>query len=122
MKTKISIIVTEVTHDYDPYGMTNARFLVDDDHNFISKYLSVKSLNGTIQELLYEYTSIDIRLYYPQLTDFIHEEKSSECEVIYVLKLPKDLFSVKEGYLLTADQFEVKEKYERSIRGTPKSI
>jgi len=122
MKTKISIIVIEVTHDYDPYGMTNVKFLVDEDYNFISKYLTSKSLNDTIQDLLFKYTSIDIRLYYPQLSDFIHKEKDLESEAIYVLKLPKDLFSVKEGYLLTADQFEIKEQYERSIRRTPKSI
>lgn len=122
MKTKISIIVIEVTHDYDPYGMTNVRFLVDDNYQFVSKYLSSKSLNETIQDLLYKYTSIDIRLYYPELADFVHKETELESEAIYVLKLPKDLFSVKEGYLLTADQFEIGERYERAIRRTPKSI
>lgn len=122
MKTKLSIIIMEVMHSFDRYGPDNTRYVIDDNNNFISKYISVKDVDETIQDLLYEYTNIDIRLYYPKLVDFFHEASSSECEVVYLLKLPKDVISLKKGKLLTSQQFKTEDKYGRAIRKTAKSI
>lgn len=122
MKTKLSLIIMEITHVFDNYGYDNARFLVDDEYDFISKYISVKTVEDTIQDLLYEYTNIDTRLYYPSLVDFFHEASSSECEVVYLLKLPRDVISIKKGQLLTGHQFNIEEKYERSIRQIQRAV
>lgn len=122
MKTKLSIVLMEIPHVFDHHGFDSTKFLVDEDNNFISRYIGIKSIEDTIQDLLYDYTNIDIRLYYPQLVDFFHEAGSSECEVVYLLKLPKDIISLKEGYLLTGLQFNIEEKYERSIRQAPRSV
>ena len=122
MKTKLSIIIMEVTHVFDRYGPDNTRFIVDDDCCFISKYIGIKGIDETMQDLLNEYSNIDIRLYYPKLVDFFHEASSTECEAVYMLKLPKDIISLKKGRLLTANQFNIEEKYGRSIRKTQKSI
>jgi hypothetical protein len=122
MKTRISLIILEIMCEFQVFGGSNTRFVVDDDYNIMSKYITTKTAEDTLQDLMYEYTNIDARLYNPKLMDFIHEEKSTECEAVYTLTIPRDIISLNKGYIVEESELFIENKYERAIRKTPRSF
>jgi hypothetical protein len=123
MKTRLTIIVIEISDMPQRNGVIPIKVLVDSDYRFLSKYLSTKSLDDTIQELLSRYSNLDIRYCYPVLSDFFHEAKSTESEVVYTINMPQGLIgTTNESHLVDVDSIEVEEKYVRSIEQTPRSI
>lgn len=122
MKTKISIILVEVSSEFDPFGTPNSRILLDENDEFPSKYISTKTVEETLQELLYEYTSLDTAYSKPNLCDFVHLRGSIECEAIYQVFIPAHCISIKKGRLALLQEINIKDHYETSIQRTPRSI
>jgi hypothetical protein len=123
VKTKITIIILEISDMPQSNGVIPLKVLVDESNNFIGKYISTKSEIDTISEILTKYSSLDIRYCYPSLTDFFHEESSSECEVVYTVKIPQGLVSpTNYSKLIDIDLLKIEEKYVRSIEQTPRSV
>ena len=122
MKTKVSIIIIEVISNYQYCGPSNVRYIVDDDYNFISKYISTKSIDDTINDLIVKHTDIDPRYSKINLADFIHQEGSTESEVVYVVTVPADSVIIKEGRTVNSDEINIERKYEPAIRKFPRSI
>jgi hypothetical protein len=122
MKTKISLIIIEISGEFDPFGLSNTRVLVDEDGKIPSKYISTKSVEGTIQELLYEYCNIDIRYAEPELSNFIHPEGASDCEAIYTITIPSGYISLKNGSLSYIENLEVEDYYEEQLGRIPRGM
>lgn len=122
MKTKISLIIVEMSGEFDPFGLSNTRVLIDDDENIPSKYISTKNVEDTIQELLYDYCNIDIRYVELQLSDFIHPEGVEDCEVIYTITIPSGYISLKRGSMCYIENLNIEDYYERLLGRVPRSI
>lgn len=123
MKTKLSILILEIS-DTTKSGVSSLKILVDNEQSVIGKYVSTKSRDDTIVEILSKYTNnLDTRYCTPVLTDFFHEAGSNECEVVYVIAMPEFLISpTKYSQLLSLEVANIEEKYGRSIELTPRSI
>ena len=123
MKSKLTLIILELPNSqYKPWNGHKSRFVVDDEGNFLSQYVTFKTIPDTLQDLMYKYTNLDIRYFNPVLREFIHEENSNECEAVYSLTIPRDTISLHRGYLCDANQMiDIGEKYERVIGTVPRS-
>lgn len=122
MKTKITLLVMEVFDRQRTNGVVPLRFLVDENYEPISGYVSTKSEMDTITEILQEYSFLEVVYCYPQLSDFIHEAGSSECEVVYTISMPEHLIRVKnKGMLVDLEEVHLKERYGKTIERTPRS-
>ncbi len=123
MKSRITLLILELPHSqYKPWDGHKSRFVVDDDGNFLSKYVTHKTIPETLQDLMYEYTNLDMRYFNPVLKDFVHEKNSNECEAIYSLNITRDTISLHRGYLCDANQVvNIEEKYERIIGTIPRA-
>jgi len=122
MKTKITLLVMEVFDRPRTNGVIPLRFLVDENYHPISGYVSTKSEMDTITEILQKYSFLEVVYCYPQLSDFIHEAGSSECEVVYTISMPEHLIRVKnKGMLVDLEEVHLKERYGKTIERTPRS-
>lgn len=122
MKTKISLVLLQISDKFDPFGGSNLRILVDEHEDIPYKYISTKTVDDTMQELLFKYTNLDIRYCKPVLSGFEHEEGSPECEAIYTVKMPDGILSLKLGRLATLPELRLKDHYARIIQQSPRSI
>jgi len=123
MKSKVTVIILEFPHRSVRLNAgQKTRLVVDNDGNFLSRYISTKTVPETLQELLYDYGVFDMRYFDPVLAEFIHQKGSDECEAIYVLKIPRDSVSLHDGYLAELTEINIEERYERVIGHTPRSI
>jgi len=124
MKTKVSLLVVEISDRPRNNGVVPLRVLVDNDNRVIGKYISTKSIDDTISEVLSKYSNnLDTRYCKIDLVDFFHEASSDECEVLYMVKMPYHLISpTKESKLLDIDDANIEEKYGRSIQQTARSV
>ena len=116
MITKISVIVVEVSGEFDPFGRPNCRILVDNNGDLPSKPISTKSEMDTLQELLYEVCTLDIRYSPFDLVDFYHLAGSSECNVVYSTRVPSDSICVKSGYFEYVEALTTRKEYDRAIQ------
>jgi len=122
MKTKISLIIIEISGEFDPFGLSNTRVVVDENGDVPSKYISTKNVEDTIQDLLYEYCNIDTRYTKPELSDFIHPEGVADCEAIYTITIPSGYISLKRGLLSYIENLDLEDCYERLLRRIPRNI
>lgn len=124
MKTKLSLLIIEISDRPQNNGVIPLRVLVDKNNNLISQYLSTKSVDDTISEMLSKYSNnLDTRYCRVDLADFFHDASSDECEVLYMVKMPYHLISpTKESKLLNMDDANIGEKYGRSIQRTARSV
>ena len=122
MKTKISLILLQISDKFDPFGESNVRILVNEKDEIPYRYISTKTVDETLQELLYKYTNLDVRYCRPSLTGFEHERSSPECEAIYMVKVPDGILSLKSGRLATLPELKIKETYAGIIQSSPRSI
>lgn len=122
MKTKISLVLLKISDKFDPFGESNVRILVDENENVPYKYISTKTVNDTLQELLFKYTNLDVRYCRPSLVGFEHEEKSTECEAIYTVRIPDGIVSLKLGRFATIPEINLKDYYAGIIQQSPRSV
>jgi hypothetical protein len=123
MKTKITIIILEVSDSPLRNGILPLKTLVYLDNKFPNKHITTKTIEDTLQEILQNCSNLDIRYCTPMLMDLIHEQGSNECEAVYVVKMPQGFISPKKNsYLIDIDCIDVKEQYIESIQRTPRSI
>lgn len=122
MKTKISLILLQISDKFDPFGESNVRVLVNENDEIPCRYISTKTVDDTLQELLYKYTNLDVRYCKPSLSGFEHEQGSPECEAIYTVKVPDGILSLKLGRLATLPEIRIKETYAGIIQSSPRSI
>ena len=123
MKTKVTIILLEISDRTNRNQISLSKALVDDDGNFISKYISHKTVEETLDDLLQEYTSLSLQYCQANLSDVVHERNSTECEVIYTCVVPEGFVTAKKGkFSLLDEDFKLKEKYERTFERTPRSV
>ena len=123
MKTKVTIIMMEMSDRANRNQISHAKVLVDDNGDFINKYVSVKTMDDTLNDLLNEYTSVNYSYCSANISDCVHEKSSTECEVIYSCVVPEGFVTTKKGKFVPLDEnFNLKEKYERTFEKTPRSI
>jgi hypothetical protein len=122
LKTKITILVLEISDTPRINGITPLKILIDKDRKPISSYISTKSEKDTISEILSKYSNLDIRYCYPALSDFFHEPGSPECEVVYVVKVTEHfVYPSPDAILENLENINIEDKYVRSIQSTPRS-
>ena len=124
MKTKLSILLFEVA-DFNPFNLCNVKLLMDENDEVPSKYVSTKSIDDTLQEILRKYANLNINYSRPVITDCYHEVGSTECEVIYTVRVPHGVLSLNMGRLAPLDELDLEEmeiKYGKSIQSTPRSV
>lgn len=123
MKTKVTIILLEISDRINRNQISSSRVLIDENGDFISKYISCKTVDETLDELLQEYTSLSLQYCQANISDCVHERSSTECEVIYTCVVPEGFVTAKRGEFVPVDQdFKLKEKYERTFERTPRSV
>ena len=123
MKTKVTIILLEISDRINRNQISLSKVLVNNDGDFISKYISHKTVDETLDDLLQEYTSLSLQYCQANLSDCVHERNSTECEVIYTCVVPEGFVTAKQGEFIPLDEnFKLKEKYERTFERTPRSI
>lgn len=123
VKTKVTIILLEISDRINRNQISLSKALVDEDGEFINKYISCKTVDETLDDLLQEYTSLSLQYCQANISDCIHEKSSTECEVIYTCVVPEGFVSTKKGKFVPVDEnFKLKEKYERTFERTPRSV
>ncbi len=123
MKTKITVVLIEVSDHINRNQISLSKVLVDEEGQFINKYISHKTVDDTLDDLLQEYTSLSLTYCQANLSDCVHEKNSTECEIIYSCVVPQGFVTAKRGKFIPIDEnFKLKEKYERTFERTPRSV
>lgn len=122
MKTKITIIVVE-TVPYFRQGIPPTRILVDADGNFPNGYISTKTVEDTIVEILSKHTSLSVNFLCPTINKLFHEKGSDECEAVYTCVVQNGIISTKNGSkMLSIEEIDIDERYATPIMSVPRSI
>jgi len=97
-------------------------FIVDEDGNFPSRYITTKSVFETLDEIGKSSQNVSTHWLDPIVTDVRHDE-IGVVEIIYVATVEVGLVIANPGYkLVSIDELKAEEKYARAIVATPRSI
>lgn len=122
MKTKITIIVIE-TIPYFRQGIPPTRILVDSQGRFPSGYISTKTVEDTIAEILSKHTSLSVNFLCPTISKLFHQKGSDECEAIYTCVVQDGVISTKnDSKMLSIEEINIDERYATPIMSVPRSI
>lgn len=122
MKTKITIIVIE-TIPYFRQGIPPTKILVDENGEFPSGYISTKTVEDTIKEILSKHTSISVDFLCPTISKLFHQAGSTECEAIYTCVVQNGIISTKNNSkMLSIEDINIDERYATPIMSIPRSI
>jgi hypothetical protein len=96
MKVALTLIVVQqnpnVQYSHDDFF----KFLLTEDGQFPSKYISTKDITDTARDLFSEYVSVYFDWTSIELMDF-RKVNTTDCEVVYAIKLPNLLGIEKRG-------------------------
>lgn len=122
MKTKITIIVVE-TIPFFRHGIPPTKILVDENGKFPSGYISTKTVEDTIKEILEKHTSLAVSFLCPTISKLFHEQGSDECEAIYTCVVQNGIICTKNGSkMLSIEDINIDERYATPIMSVPRSI
>lgn len=124
MKTKLTLLVLEVCDRAQRNGVVPLNILVNSEKKPLSRYISTKSLDDTLSEVLSKYSN-NLSLKYCQayLSDFFHEQGSNECEVVYTVKMPQNMISPSRySQIIDMNKANIEKKYARTIQSIPRSV
>jgi len=122
MKTKITIIVVE-TIPFFKHGIPPTKILVDENGEFPSGYISTKTVEDTIKEILSKHTSLSVNFLCPVINKLFHSEGSNECEAIYTCVIQNGIIATKNGSkMLSIEEINIDERYATPIMSIPRSI
>lgn len=122
MKTKITIIVIE-TIPYFRQGIPPTKILVDNEGKFPSGYISTKTVEDTIIEILSKHTQLSVNFLCPTISKLFHEKGSNECEAIYTCVVQNGIITTKNNSkMLSIEEINIDERYATPIMSTPRSI
>jgi hypothetical protein len=122
MKTKITLIVIE-TIPYFRQGIPPTKILVDKNGKFPSGYISTKTVEDTIKEILSNHTSLSPDFLCPTISKLFHEKGSDECEAIYTCVVQNGIIGTKNNSkMLSIEEINIDERYTTPIIAVPRSI
>lgn len=122
MKTKLTLIIMECL-PYQRGSVPEANFVVDENGDFPSKFVSTKTIPETLNDLCSEVQNINYEWLDPVISDLHHDAGSPVCEAIFTARVQNGVLITKKGFkILPIYEIKAKEKYARSILSIPRTI
>lgn len=115
MKVKITLLIIrqdiKLPFEHDKFF----EFLVDDNLEFPSTYISTKDEVATLKELFENHLNICFEWCHFEISDF-RKSDINECEIIYSIKLPSMLNIEKRGKFISHNnKLELDKFYEKIL-------
>ena len=122
MKLKLTLITMQVNPSTHPLSNDFLKILVDDEGVLPYKYVGTKNIEETLEELHNEFSNIDMGWNLPSLEGLRHEPGAGESEALYYSALPLVDGWQKNGKLITLNEIELEDFYERTIARQPRAL
>jgi len=120
MKTKVTLIFTEYDRRLTMTDLNHIQIYLNDDLEFPSCYLGVKSPDEALEQIYSEYFAVDKSWYVPIICDF-RKTATMEYEIVYSSSRPIITNINKSGkfytmYEIQKQQIEIDPYYEQLLR------
>ena len=122
MKVRLSLILLEANSSYDALSGSYLSVLLDEDHNLPSVYLSTKTVEESLQELISKYTFLNRAWSPPVIAGCRHDKGALETEVLYTSMIPDGICCLKMGSFVNLRIVKLDEFYEAASTKIPRSI
>ena len=112
----------EANSSRDSLSSNYLSILIDENRNLPSIYLTTKTVDETLQKLLWEYTSLNRAWSPPQISACRHNKDDLETEILYMAMIPDGIYGLRKGSFINLETIRLDEFYGSAIARVPRSI
>lgn len=120
MKTRLTYLVMQILPNRNLLDEQFYRILVDNDGNLPNKYISTKSIEETLQEVVDKYTNLNIHWCEPRLQNLRKIPDSHDLEALYISLIPYWDNRLKTGQWLSPVELKLEDFYAEPILRQPR--